>query len=173
MSFEKKEKKKTRQTLGHLRMQHSRPDMFGITVRTYLKTKIEIYELDLICSFELMRNTFTLREDHRSNTFKNRVLRIFWPKGDELRGWRKLHYQIGYGHWDFRWFSPISTRKIPAQYLTTHNRFLSASSQFTIRIHSLVWQYTTSVAEKASLKKERNNYERNGKNPDLTYLSNA
>jgi hypothetical protein len=38
--------------------------------------------------------TVTLREEHRMQVFKNRVLRrIFLPKRDEVKGdWRKLHY---------------------------------------------------------------------------------
>lgn len=68
MSFEKKN---TWHALTHLRMQASGRDMFGISARTYLKPKIEIYKLDFICRFELMRNLSALREDHRLNKFKN------------------------------------------------------------------------------------------------------
>jgi hypothetical protein len=68
MSFENKN---TWHALGHLQMQASRRDMFGISARTYLKTKIEIYKLDFICRFELMRNLSTLEEDHRVNKFMN------------------------------------------------------------------------------------------------------
>jgi phosphoribosylamine-glycine ligase len=33
-----------------------------------------------------------LREEHRPRVFENRVLRIFGPKKDKVRGeWRKLH----------------------------------------------------------------------------------
>jgi hypothetical protein len=36
--------------------------------------------------------SLTLREEHRLWVFENRVLRrIFQPKRDEERGWRKLH----------------------------------------------------------------------------------
>jgi hypothetical protein len=32
-----------------------------------------------------------LREEHRLRVFENRVLRIFQPKKEEYRSWRKLH----------------------------------------------------------------------------------
>jgi hypothetical protein len=32
-----------------------------------------------------------LREEHRLRVFENRVLRIFGPKREEDRSWRKLH----------------------------------------------------------------------------------
>jgi hypothetical protein len=32
-----------------------------------------------------------LREEHRLKVFENRVLRIFGPKREEDRSWRKLH----------------------------------------------------------------------------------
>jgi len=36
--------------------------------------------------------SFTLREEHRLRVFENRVLRIFGPKRDEVKGeWRRLH----------------------------------------------------------------------------------
>jgi hypothetical protein len=40
--------------------------------------------------------SLTLREEHRLEVFKNRVLRrIFGPKRDEkVRGWRKLHNEL-------------------------------------------------------------------------------
>ena len=39
--------------------------------------------------------SLTLREERRLKVFKNRVLRIFGPKRDEVRGeWRKLHKEL-------------------------------------------------------------------------------
>jgi hypothetical protein len=35
--------------------------------------------------------SFTLREEHRLRVSENRVLRIFGPKRDKDRSWRKLH----------------------------------------------------------------------------------
>jgi hypothetical protein len=36
--------------------------------------------------------SLTLREEHRLRVFENRVLRIFGPKRDEMKGdWRKVH----------------------------------------------------------------------------------
>jgi hypothetical protein len=36
--------------------------------------------------------SLTLREEYRLKVFQKRVLRIFQPKGDEVKGgWRKLH----------------------------------------------------------------------------------
>jgi hypothetical protein len=35
--------------------------------------------------------SLTLREEHRLRAFENRVLRIFGPKREEDRLWRKLH----------------------------------------------------------------------------------
>ena len=33
-----------------------------------------------------------MREERRLRVFENRVLRIFWPKRDEvIKEWRKLH----------------------------------------------------------------------------------
>jgi hypothetical protein len=41
---------------------------------------------------------YTLREEHRLGVFKNRVLRIFRPKRDEVTGgWRKLHNEELHG----------------------------------------------------------------------------
>jgi hypothetical protein len=37
------------------------------------------------------REILTLREEHRLRVFENRVLRIFGPKREEDRSWRKLH----------------------------------------------------------------------------------
>ena len=36
--------------------------------------------------------SLTLREERRLRVFEKRMLRIFWPKKDEVTGdWRKLH----------------------------------------------------------------------------------
>jgi hypothetical protein len=35
--------------------------------------------------------SLTLREEHRWRVFENRVLKIFGPKREEDRSWRKLH----------------------------------------------------------------------------------
>jgi hypothetical protein len=57
--------------------------------------------------------SFTLREEHRSRVFENRVIRrIFRPKMDEVTGgWRKLHNEELHGLYS----SPSIVRVIKAQ----------------------------------------------------------
>jgi hypothetical protein len=57
--------------------------------------KIKIYKIIIlpVVLYGCETWSLTLREEHRSRVFENRVLRrIFGPKSDEVTGgWRKLH----------------------------------------------------------------------------------
>jgi hypothetical protein len=69
---------------------HSR--IFCLPV-SYIKLKIKIYRT-VILQFVLYwceTLSLTLRDELRLRVFENRVLRIFGPKGEEDRSWRKLH----------------------------------------------------------------------------------
>jgi hypothetical protein len=58
------------------------------------KLKIKIYKTVILSVVLYGCETWslTLREDHRLRVFENRVLRrIFGPKREEDRSWRKLH----------------------------------------------------------------------------------
>jgi hypothetical protein len=63
--------------------------------------KIKIYKTIILCVVLYGRKTlsFTLREEHRSRVFENRLLgRIFGPKRNEVTGgWRKLHNEELHG----------------------------------------------------------------------------
>jgi hypothetical protein len=55
--------------------------------------KIEIYRTIIlpVVLYGCETWSLTLREEHRLRVFENRVLRIFGPKREEDRSWRKLH----------------------------------------------------------------------------------
>jgi hypothetical protein len=55
--------------------------------------KIKIYKTVVlpIALYRCETWSLTLREEHRLNIYENRVLRIFGPKREEDRLWRKLH----------------------------------------------------------------------------------
>jgi hypothetical protein len=55
--------------------------------------KIKIYETVIlpVVLYGCKTWSLTSREEHRLRVFENRVLRIFGPKREENRSWRKLH----------------------------------------------------------------------------------
>jgi hypothetical protein len=57
------------------------------------KVKIKIYKTVILPVVLYGCETWclTLREEHRPRVFEKRVLRIFGPKMEEDRSWRKLH----------------------------------------------------------------------------------
>jgi hypothetical protein len=61
---------------------------------SYKKLKIKIYKTVIlpVVLYGCETWSLTLREEHRLRVFENRVLRrIFGPKREEDRSWRKLH----------------------------------------------------------------------------------
>jgi hypothetical protein len=56
--------------------------------------KIKIYKTVIlpVVPYGCETWSLTLREEHRMRVFQNRVMRIFGPKREEDRLWRKLHY---------------------------------------------------------------------------------
>jgi hypothetical protein len=66
--------------------------MLAIIV-SYKKPKIKIYKTVIlpVVLYGCETLSLTLREEHRLRVFENRMLRIFGPKREENRSWRKLH----------------------------------------------------------------------------------
>jgi hypothetical protein len=60
---------------------------------SYKKPKIKIHKtlILLVVLYGCETWSLTLREEHRLSVFKKSVLRIFGPKMDEDRPWRKMH----------------------------------------------------------------------------------
>jgi hypothetical protein len=68
--------------------------IFCLTVSYKKNLKIKIYKTVIlpVVLYECETWPLTLREEHRLRVFENRVLRrIFGPKREEDRSWRKLH----------------------------------------------------------------------------------
>jgi hypothetical protein len=58
---------------------------------SYKKLQIKIYKTVPVVLYGCKTWSLTLMEEHTLRVFENRVLRIFGPKSEEDRSWRKLH----------------------------------------------------------------------------------